>query len=198
MDATPAAMTLKDGHAIAGNRRVPLPELLAGAPIEALGHIRPGRTAKAFSQAAYGAHFVEAAVNAVTGEVRVRRVLGVYEAGRILNPKTARSQVIGGLIWGIGYALHEDAVLDPRNGKFINNDLAEYHIPSHADVPPIEVHFIGEPDEQANPIRAKGLGELSISGAGAAVTNAIYNACGVRVRDFPMTPDKVLAGLPPV
>lgn len=198
MDSAPEDMTLKDGHAIAGNRRVPLADLVASGPIEARGKINQGKNAETYSQAAHGAQFAEVAVNAVTGEVRVRRMLGVFEAGRILNAKTARSQAIGGMIWGIGYALHEDAVLDLRTGQFVNHDLGEYHIPAHADVPHIDVHFIEEIDEHANPIGVKGLGELSISGAGAAVTNAIYNACGVRVREFPMTVDKLLAGLPPV
>ena len=198
MDSAPEDMTLKDGHAIAGNRRVLLADLVASGPIEARGKINQGKNAETYSQAAHGAQFAEVAVNAVTGEVRVRRMLGVFEAGRILNAKTARSQAIGGMIWGIGYALHEDAVLDLRTGQFVNHDLGEYHIPTHADVPHIDVHFIEEIDEHANPIGVKGLGELSISGAGAAVTNAIYNACGVRVREFPMTVDKLLAGLPPV
>ena len=198
MGAEAADMTLKDGHAIAGNRRVSLAELVGNAPIEALGKISQGSNARDYSQAAHGAQFAEVAVNAVTGEVRVRRMTGVFEAGRILNAKTARSQAIGGMIWGIGYALHEDAVLDLRTGAFVNHDLAEYHIPTHADVPHIDVAFIEEADEHANPIGVKGLGELSISGAGAAVTNAIYNACGVRVRAFPMTLDRILTGLPPV
>ncbi|MGN6374144.1 MAG: xanthine dehydrogenase family protein molybdopterin-binding subunit [Sphingomonas sp.] len=198
MDAAPGDMTLKDGHAIAGNRRVPIAELVGEAAIEATGKIAQGKNAQNYSQAAHGAQFAEVAVNAVTGEVRVRRMLGVFEAGRILNAKTARSQAIGGMIWGIGYALHEHAVLDRRSGQFVNHDLAEYHVPAHADVPPLDVMFIEEVDEHANPLGIKGLGELSISGAGAAVTNAIYNACGVRVRDFPLTLDAILPGLPPV
>ena len=198
MQAKPEEMTLKDGHAIAGNRRVPVSELVGSAPIVALGKISQGKNAAKFSQAAHGAQFAEVGVNAVTGEVRVRRMLGVFEAGRILNAKTARSQAIGGMIWGIGYALMEDAVLDQRYGLFVNHDLGEYHIPVHADVPHLDVHFIEDIDTHANPIGIKGLGELTISGAGAAVTNAIYNACGVRVRDFPLTIDKILPGLPPV
>lgn len=198
MGVAPVDMTLKDGHAIAANRRVPLADLVGAAPLEALGTIKQGSNAENFSQAAHGAQFAEVAVNAVTGEVRVRRMLGVFEAGRILNAKTARSQAIGGMIWGIGYALHEEAVVDRRFGQFVNHDLAEYHIPAHADVPPLDVLFIEEADPKANPIGVKGLGELSISGAGAAVTNAIYNACGVRVRDFPLTLDKILSGLPPL
>ncbi|QNA82778.1 xanthine dehydrogenase family protein molybdopterin-binding subunit [Sphingomonas sp. So64.6b] len=198
MKARPEDMTLKDGHAIAGNRRVSLDQLVGDAPIVATGKISQGSNARTFSQAAHGAQFAEVGVNAVTGEVRVRRMLGVFEAGRILNAKTARSQAIGGMIWGIGYALMEDAVLDKRYGQFVNHDLGEYHVPVHADVPHLDVHFIEDIDHHANPIGVKGLGELTISGAGAAVTNAIYNACGVRVREFPMTLDKILAGLPPV
>ena len=196
MESAPEDMTLKDGHAVAGNRRVPLGELVGAEALVGKGKISQGSNAKTFSQAAHGAQFAEVAVNAVTGEVRVRRMLGVFEAGRILNAKLARSQAIGGMIWGIGYALMEDAVLDQRHGQFVNHDLGEYHVPAHADVPPLDVLFVEKIDGHANPIGVKGLGELSISGAGAAVTNAIYNACGVRVRDFPLTLDKVLAGLP--
>jgi len=198
MDAKPENMTLKDGHAIAGNRRVALDTLVGDVPLVATGKISQGSNARSFSQAAHGAQFAEVAVNAVTGAVRVRRMLGVFEAGRILNAKTARSQAIGGMIWGIGYALMEGLELDDRYGQFVNHDLGEYHVPVHADVPHLDVHFIEDVDRHANPIGVKGLGELTISGAGAAVTNAIYNACGVRVRDFPMTLDKVLAGLPPI
>ena len=132
----------------------------------------------------------------MTGEVRVRRMLGIFAAGRILNARTARSQAIGGMIFGIGSALTEDLIHDPRNGKIVNRDLAEYHVPAHADVPHIEVTFLPERDVHTNPLHAKGIGELGICGAGAAVANAIYNACGVRVRDFPITLDKLLAGLP--
>ncbi|MEO9132477.1 MAG: xanthine dehydrogenase family protein molybdopterin-binding subunit [Sphingomonas sp.] len=198
MDTSPENMTLKDGHAIAGNRRVSLDVLVGEEPLVATGKIRQGSNARNFSQAAHGAQFAEVAVNAVTGTVRVRRMHGVFEAGRILNAKTARSQAIGGMIWGIGYALMEGAELDNRYGQFVNHDLGEYLVPAHADVPHLDVHFIEDIDRHANPIGVKGLGELTISGAGAAVTNAIYNACGVRVRDFPMTLDKLLAGLPPV
>ena len=198
MDARPEDLTLKDGHAIAGNRRVALTELVGATPLVGNGQIRQGNNAQNFSQAAHGAQFAEVAVNAITGETRVRRMLGVFEAGRILNAKTARSQAIGGMIWGIGYALMEEAVLDPRFGSFVNHDLGEYHIPVNADIPHLDVEFIEDIDHHANPIGIKGLGELTISGAGAAVTNAVYNACGVRVRDFPLTLDKIVAGLPEV
>jgi xanthine dehydrogenase YagR molybdenum-binding subunit len=125
-------------------------------------------------------------------------MVGVFDIGRVLNAKTARSQLLGGMIWGISYSLQEHAVVDPRNGHFMTPDLGEYHVAVSADVPPIEIGFIEEVDDQANPVGAKGVGELGISGAGAAVAHAVYNACGVRVRDFPITPDTLLAGLPEV
>ena len=198
MEAKPDDMTLKDGHAIAGNKRVPIGELVGDTAIEAMGVLRPGRNSRSYSQATHGAQFAEVAVDAVTGEVRVRRMLGVFDCGRILNAKTARSQAQGGMIWGLGYALHEHAVLDQRSGAYVNRDLGEYHIPVNADVPQIEAYFVEEIDNHASPVGAKGIGELGISGAGAAVTNAIYNATGVRVRDWPMTLDQIFPGLPPV
>lgn len=137
----------------------------------------------------------EVAVDTESGEVRLRRMLGVFAAGRILNEKTARSQLIGGMIWGVGSALHEEAVIDPRHGFFVNHDLAEYHVPVHADIPAIDAVLLPEVDDKANPLKIKGVGELGISGAGAAIANALFNACGVRIREDPLTLDKVLAGL---
>ncbi|MFW2851506.1 xanthine dehydrogenase family protein molybdopterin-binding subunit [Sphingomonas sp. TX0543] len=198
MGAKSEDVTLKDGHAIAGNRRVPHAELVGDTPIAAIGTIHPGANNRRFSQATHGAQFCEAWVNAVTGEVRVKRMLGVFDCGRILNHKTARSQGIGGMIWGLGYALHEEVHIDPRTGAIVNRDFGEYHIPANADVPQIECYFVEEIDRHANPLGAKGIGELGISGAGAAVANAVFDACGVRVRDFPITPDKLLLGLPPI
>ena len=195
MKVSDDALTLKDGMAIGDNRSVAIGALV-GAGIEAIGHIKPGAQEKKTTQASYGAHFAEVGVNRVTGEVRVRRMLGVFAAGRILNEKTARSQCLGGMTFGIGAALTEDLIHDPRNGKLVNRDLAEYHVPVNADVPKIEVHFLNERDVHANPLHAKGIGELGISGAAAAVANAIYNASGVRVRDFPITLDKLLEGMP--
>ena len=169
---------------------------LAGTPgIEANGQIQPGELTKQFSQQAYGANFAEVAVDMDTGEIRLRRMLGVFAAGRILNEKLARSQAIGAMIWGVGTALFEAAVIDPRYGCFANHDLGEYHVPSHADIPAIDAFFLPEVDDQTNPLKIKGIGELGICGAGAALSNAVYNACGVRIRDYPMTLDKVLAGL---
>ena len=196
MGCEPDELTLKDDEAIAGNRKVPLAEL-AGEGIEAVGRIEPGKQSKAVTQAAYGAHFCEVRVNAVTGETRVSRWLSTFAAGRILNEKTARSQLLGGVVFGIGAALTEELIHDTNNGKVVNRDLAEYHLATNADVPGIEIVFLPERDPHANPLQSKGIGELGISGAGAAVANAIHNATGVRVRDYPLTLDKLLAGLPP-
>ncbi|MDQ0836267.1 xanthine dehydrogenase YagR molybdenum-binding subunit [Sphingomonas faeni] len=190
-------LTLKDGTAIGDNRSTPIGELV-GKGLEATGHIKPGKQEKDHTQASFGAHFAEVAVNAVTGEVRVRRMLGSFAAGRVLNAKTARSQCLGGMTFGIGAALTEDLIHDLRTGKLVNHDLAEYHVPSNADIPQMEVHFVDERDIHANPIHAKGIGELGISGAGAAVANAVYNATGIRVREFPITLDKLLDQLPAV
>ena len=198
MGVPAADMTLKDGHAIGENRRVSLKDLLAGEQLEALGHIKPGENSKKFNQASHGAQFAEVAVNAVTGEVRVRRMMGVFDVGRVLNEKTARNQMVGGMIWGIGYALCEDAVIDARTGQFVNPDFGEYHITVSADVPRIECHFLQQPDGEANIVGAKAVGELGIAGAGAAVANAIHNAIGFRARRFPITPDQLLDALPPV
>jgi xanthine dehydrogenase YagR molybdenum-binding subunit len=116
----------------------------------------------------------------------------VFAAGRILNMKTATSQATGAMIWGVGSALFEDAVVDARHGAFVNHDLAEYHVPAHADIPAVEAVFLDEVDDKTNPLKIKGVGELGICGAGAAVANAVYNATGVRIRDYPLTLDKVL------
>ena len=186
--------TFEGGRITAGGKSETLASLAGKDGIEATGEIKPGAMMKQFSQQAYGAHFAEVAVNSDTGEIRLRRMLGVFAAGRILNEKTAKSQATGAMIWGVGSALHEHAVVDPRYGYFVNQDLGEYHVPAHADIPAIEAHFINEVDDKANPLKIKGVGELGICGAGAAIANAVYNACGIRIRDFPLTLDKVLAG----
>jgi xanthine dehydrogenase YagR molybdenum-binding subunit len=193
LGAPAAELTFKDGQVITGNRSIPIN---AFAPLTGQGRVEPGASNQAVSQAAHGAHFAEVAVNAVTGEVRLRRMLGVFAAGRILNAQTARSQLVGGMIFGIGAALGEELVADPLSGRFVNGDLGDYLIPTHADVPDIDVVMLPEHDDHVNPLRAKGIGELGISGAGAAIANAVFNACGVRVRDFPIRLDRLLSGLP--
>ncbi|MEA2869971.1 MAG: xanthine dehydrogenase YagR molybdenum-binding subunit, partial [Bradyrhizobium sp.] len=169
---------------------------IVGAGVDADGEIKPGLTSKDYSQQSYGAHFAEVGVDQDTGEVRLRRMLGVFAAGRVLNEKTARSQAIGGMVFGVGAALQEAMTLDPRFGYFVNHDLAEYHVPVHADIPAIDALFLPELDNKSNPLKSKGIGELGICGAGAALANAIHNACGARIRDFPITLDKVLSSLP--
>lgn len=187
-----------DGALRFGARSEKLSSLMARiAPdgLAAEGAAVRGETYRAYSQHAFGAHFAEVAVDIDSGETRLRRMLGVFAAGRILNPKTARSQMIGGMVWGVGAALMEETVLDRRHGHFVNHDLAEYHVPVHADIPGIEVLFLPEEDDKGNPLGAKGIGELGNCGAGAAVANAVYNAAGVRVRDFPITLDKLFPRL---
>jgi xanthine dehydrogenase YagR molybdenum-binding subunit len=137
-------------------------------------------------------------VDAATGEIRVRRMLAVCAAGRILNPKSARSQVIGAMTMGVGAALMEELAVDKRMGFFVNHDLASYEVPVHADIPHQEVVFLDETDPLSSPMKAKGVGELGICGVGAAIANAIYNATGARVREYPITLDKLLGKLPSV
>ena len=168
---------------------------LASGIMEAEGSVNPADLDKNYAHASFGAHFAEVAVHRDTGEIRVRRMLGVFAAGRILNAKTARSQMIGGMIWGIGAALMEENHVDLRYGSFINQDLASYHVAVNADVGAIDVVLFDEVDAHGNPLGSKGLGELGICGAGAAVINAIHNATGARIREFPATLDKLLPTL---
>ncbi|MGW7461860.1 xanthine dehydrogenase family protein molybdopterin-binding subunit [Streptomyces sp. NPDC054797] len=150
-----------------------------------------------YARHAFGAHFADVQVDTVTGEVRVRRLLGVYAAGRILNPTTARSQFIGGMVMGLGMALTEHSAVDPAYGDFAQSDLAAYHVPTHADVPAIEAHWIDERDEHLTPMGGKGIGEIGIVGVAAAIGNAVCHATGHRLRELPLTPDRVLAVLGP-
>ncbi|MCF6522269.1 xanthine dehydrogenase family protein molybdopterin-binding subunit [Streptomyces sp. JJ36] len=147
---------------------------------------------KQYALHSFGAMFAEARVDMDTGEVRVPRMLGVFSVGRIVNPRTARSQLVGGMTMGLSMALHEEGVLDPRTGHVVNHDLADYHVPTHADVGEIEAIWLSEEDAHANPMGLRGIGEIGIVGSPAAVVNAVYDATGVRVRDLPLTPDKLL------
>lgn len=191
-------ITFQDGVIAIANRSERLSELIRRNRPEGLtanGEIKPAEDARNWSQHTYGAHFVEVQVDPVTGEVRTRRMLGVFAAGRILNSKTARSQLTGGMIWGVGSALTEGNPVDPRYGSLIHQDLAGYVLPVQADIGEVEAIMLDEVDDKANPMGIKGVGELGISGAGAAVANAIYNACGVRVREYPISPEKIVAAL---
>jgi xanthine dehydrogenase YagR molybdenum-binding subunit len=187
-----------DGEIRGGGRRMSLADAAGTTGLVAEDRMEYGDLAKKYQQSTFGGHFCEVAVDAFTGEVRVRRMLAVCAAGRILNPKTARSQVIGAMTMGVGAALMEALHVDERRGFFVNHDLAGYEVPVHADIPHQEVVFLDETDPVSSPMKAKGVGELGICGVAAAVANAIHNATGVRVRDYPLTLDKLLKGLPPV
>ena len=185
-----------DGQVRSGNRSLSLAQAAAEGDIVAEDAIEYGDLDKKYQQSTFGAHFVEVGVDGATGEIRVRRMLAVCAAGRILNPKSARSQVIGAMAMGAGAALMEELVVDKRRGFFVNHDLAGYEVPVHADIPHQDVIFLDEPDPISSPMKAKGVGELGICGVGAAVANAIYNATGIRTRDYPITLDKLLDRLP--
>jgi xanthine dehydrogenase YagR molybdenum-binding subunit len=191
-----ASTRFEDGNVHSGNRSVSLAEAAGGAGMTAEDAIEYGDLDKQFQQSTFAGHFVEVAVNAYTGETRIRRMLAVCAAGRILNPKSARSQVIGAMTMGAGAALMEELAIDKRFGFFVNHDLAGYEVPVHADIPHQEVVFLDEVDATSSPMKAKGVGELGLCGVGAAIANAIYNATGVRVRDYPITLDKMLDKLP--
>src|SRR5687767_728712 len=184
-----------DGQVRSGAQTVPLATAAGDRGLVAEDSIEFGDFAKEKQQSTFGAHFVELGVDAYTGEVRVRRMLAVCAAGRILNPKTARSQVIGGQVMDVGAALMEELAVDKQRGFFVNHDLAGYEVPVHADIPHQEVVFLDEVDPESSPMKAKGVGELGICGAAAAVANAVYNATGVRVRDYPITLDKIFPRL---
>lgn len=191
-----AEASFSDGKVTAGNRSVPLAEAAGEDGLSAEDGIEYGDLDKTYQQSTFGAHFVEVGVDAATAEIRVRRMLAVCAAGRILNPKTARSQVIGAMTMGVGAALMEELVVDKRHGLFVNHDLAGYEVPVHADIPHQELIFLDETDPMSSPMKAKGVGELGICGVAAAVANAVYNATGIRVRDYPITLDKLLAQMP--
>jgi len=193
-----AEVEFTDGHVRAGSRSVPLGAAAAAADLVGEDEITYGDLAKRYAQQTFGAQFAEVGVDAATGEIRVRRMLAVCAAGRIINPKAARSQIIGGMTMGVGAALMEEMAVDTRLGFFVNHDLAAYEVPVHADIPHQEVIFLDEVDPTMSPMKAKGVGELGLCGVGAAVANAVYNATGARVRDYPITLDKFLDRLPAV
>ncbi len=194
----PAEAVFEGGKVRAGNRSVKLSDAASAGEVVAEDTIEFGELSKKFQSSTFAGHFVEVRVNAYTGTVRVNRMLAVCAAGRILNPKTARSQVIGAMTMGVGAALMEELAVDKRFGFFVNHDLAGYEVPVHADIPSQEVIFLDEADEKSSPMKAKGVGELGLCGVGAAISNAIYNATGVRVRDYPITVDKLIEKLPPL
>jgi xanthine dehydrogenase YagR molybdenum-binding subunit len=174
------------GESFAGIlRRAKLPSIEAeaesGAPMEMMK----------YSMASYAAQFCEVRVHEETGEVRVSRWLCSLDCGRVVNPKTATSQLRGGIIMGIGMALTEETLFDERRGRIMNPSLSEYHVPVNLDVPEIDVHFLNTPDEHA-PYGARGIGEIGITGAAASIANAVFHATGKRVRHLPITLDKLM------
>ena len=164
-----------------------------GQPVEALADVKPGDESQRFSMHSFGAVFVEVAVDPDLGETRVRRIVGAYGAGRIVNPKTTRSQCIGGMIGGIGMALMEHSVVDARNGRVPNANFAEYAVPVHADAPPVmDAIFVEEHDPHVNPLGVKGVGEIAMVGIAPAIASAVFHATGKRIRELPITPDRLL------
>lgn len=163
-----------------------------GAALEAQVEAKPDEKREAYSSATHSAVFVEVRVDEELGVVRVARVVSAIAAGRVVNPKTARSQILGGVVWGIGMALQEETQTDHGLGRHMNHNLAEYHIPVHADIGEVEVIFVEEEDRVVNALGSKGVGEIGIVGVAAAVANAIWHATGKRIRDLPITPDKLL------
>jgi xanthine dehydrogenase YagR molybdenum-binding subunit len=187
-----ADIAFTDGVVSSGNRSAPLAQAASDGELVAEDFIEYGDLDKTHQQSTFGAHFVEVGVDAATAEIRVRRMLAVCAAGRILNPKSARSQVIGAMTMGVGAALMEELAVDKRRGLFVNHDLAGYEVPVHADIPYQDVILLDETDPMSSPMKAKGIGELGLCGVAAAIANAVYNATGVRVRNYPVTLDKLI------
>jgi xanthine dehydrogenase YagR molybdenum-binding subunit len=160
--------------------------------VEGFAQAGPGPEMKDYARHSFGAIFAEVTVDPQLGAVGVPRIVAVYDVGKILNPKTGMSQFIGGIVWGVSLALHEDTYVDMRNGRIANANLADYRIPVNADIGEIDVSAIDIPDTKFNPLGARGIGEIGITGTGAAVANAIFHATGKRVRDLPITLDKLL------
>lgn len=196
--AKPEDIEIRDGVLATKSipvRSEPLTEIVArsDSPIEATATAEPSMDRDRFSSHSWGAVFAEVAVDADTRMVQVRRIVATYDIGTLLNRKTGINQLQGGIVWGISMALQEQSHIDPTYGRTVNNNIAEYHVPVNADVGSIEVVCLDIPDYRFNPLGARGIGEIGITGAAAAVANAIYNATGKRVRDFPITVDKLMA-----
>lgn len=188
-------LVMVNGVILAGDVSEPMESVLKRSSVphvEATEVSAQGDEKDKFAFHSFGAHFIEVRVHALTREVRVARVTSVMDVGRILNAKTARSQIMGGVIMGLGMALMEESVVDPRNARWITSDLGLYHFPVNQDIPQIDIHFINQPDTNFNPLGARGVGEIGITGVAAAAANAVYHATGKRVRDLPITVEKLL------
>ncbi|MCB1461168.1 MAG: xanthine dehydrogenase family protein molybdopterin-binding subunit [Nitratireductor sp.] len=190
------SVSIDGDRVMTGEASVPLATLIDAGGLTVTGEIDPDNYDSGEKNYSYGAQFAEVEVDADTGEIRLRRLLGVFDAGRILNQKTARSQLMGGMIFGIGGALLEQSLMDDRYGSFMNRDFAEYHIAVNRDVPDLQVRMLAGYSEKSNPLGSKGLGELGICGAGPAIANAVYEATGIRVRKFPIHMEDLLPSLP--
>jgi xanthine dehydrogenase YagR molybdenum-binding subunit len=164
-----------------------------GQPVEATGSAQPGEEHAALSTHSFGAVFAEVAVDIDTHMVQVRRMVATYDIGTLMNDTTGINQLEGGIVWGVGFALHEESHLDNTYGRYVNANLAEYHVPANADIGKIDVTVLNIPDTKFNPVGARGIGEIGITGAAAAVGNAIFHATGKRVRNFPITLDKLMS-----
>jgi len=191
-------VTVRDGWVVSRSdtsRRDPAAAVIAragGQPVEAQVGTKPGAERQQYAFHSFGAVFAEVHVDAELGTIRVARIVGAYDVGRVLNEKTARSQLMGGMVWGVSTALHEEGLLDTRVGRIANSNFAEYHVPVNADIGELDVLFVGEPDLRFNALGVRGIGEIGITGVPAAIANAVYHATGVRVRDLPITLDKVV------
>ncbi|MGI4804308.1 MAG: xanthine dehydrogenase family protein molybdopterin-binding subunit [Janthinobacterium lividum] len=196
--AKPEDMMIKDGQLSLTNNssvKIAIADLFKQRNIqniEATEETKPDDNRSKYSMYAYSMHFVEVHVHPATGQVRVKKVVCCADAGTIVSPKTAANQMIGGATGGIGMALTEDAVIDHRFGRYVTKDFADYHLPVHADVPAIEVFFVNKPDTLVDPVGSKGLGEIAIIGVAPAIANAVFNATGKRIRELPITPDKLI------
>jgi xanthine dehydrogenase YagR molybdenum-binding subunit len=196
-DATPDEVVLTDGKLASKrdpSRAVSIANAMRHGGVDRIEQEKTTTFDDDGSQAhnTHSAVFAEVKVDEQLDVIRVTRIVSAVAAGRILNTKTASSQIIGGVVWGIGMALHEETLLDHKFGRIMNANIAEYHVPVNADVRDIKVIFVDEPDDTVNPLGIKGLGEIGIVGVAAAVANAIYHATGKRVRDLPITVDKLL------
>jgi xanthine dehydrogenase YagR molybdenum-binding subunit len=195
----PQSLDFQDGHIVRKGEPSSSESFTAhlarngNKPIGAMGSAEPDQDTKQYSTHSWGAVFAEVAVDESLGMPHVRRIHGVYDVGTLFNEKLGHSQLIGGIVWGISLALHEESHLDLRAGRIVNNNLAEYHVPVNADIGEIEVSALNIPDMKFDPMGGRGIGEIGITGAGAAIANAIFHATGKRIRSAPITPELLLA-----
>jgi xanthine dehydrogenase YagR molybdenum-binding subunit len=193
----PEDLLFEDGYILLASdrsKKISYAEVLQNADIKQLDLLEAseGNPMTNYSAFSYAVHFVKVMVHEATGVVKVARVVSTVDAGKIVNDKTAESQIIGAVVGGIGMTLMEEGVIDHRYGRWVNNNFADYHVAVNADVPHIEVLFVNKPDPILNPIGSKGMGEVGMVGFAAAVSNAVYHATGKRIREIPITPDKLV------